>query len=101
MLFWRGRLGVDFLPSFELISGVTHAILDEVRRWRNWLLDPVYPWALSTRCRPNPRWGPSQEQGRDAGLKPNGEKDVLGLRIEPPLFCRSSRAAHVGDRDRP
>jgi hypothetical protein len=23
MLFWRGRLRVDFLPSFELISGVT------------------------------------------------------------------------------
>jgi hypothetical protein len=34
MLFWRGRLRVDFLPSFELISGVTHAILDEVRECR-------------------------------------------------------------------
>jgi hypothetical protein len=34
MLFWGGRLRVDFLPSFELISGVTHAILDEVRECR-------------------------------------------------------------------
>ena len=33
MLFWRGRLRVDFLPSFELISGVTRNP-DEVRECR-------------------------------------------------------------------
>jgi hypothetical protein len=36
-----------------------------------------------------------------AGLNPNGEKDVLGLRIEMRSSGCSSRAAHVGDRDRP
>jgi hypothetical protein len=36
MLFWRGRLRVDFLASFDLNSsvGLPHAILDEVRECR-------------------------------------------------------------------
>jgi hypothetical protein len=35
---------VDFLPSFELISGVTHAILDEVPRMQS--RRSVYPFGF-------------------------------------------------------
>ena len=57
---------MDFLPSFELISGVTHAILDEVRECRAG--DRSIPLAFSTRCGPNPRRGPSQNKAAYVAL---------------------------------
>ena len=48
MLFWRGRLP-DFLPSFELISELTHAILQSAMRCEN--AEPTIglsPWLFDT-----------------------------------------------------
>jgi hypothetical protein len=83
MLFWRGRLRVDFLPSFELISGVTHAILDEVPRMQS--RRSVYPFGFFDTLRGKSATRAQSEQGRvcRAGLNPNREKDVLGRWIEP------------------
>jgi putative transposase len=74
---------VDVSP--DLISGVTDAVLDEVREWQNRLLDSVYPIVFLDALR---------VKIRDEGLVKNkavyvalafnsdGEKEVLGLWIE-------------------
>jgi len=68
-----------------LISGVTDAVLDEVREWQNRPLEAVYPVVFFDALR---------VKIRDEGLvknkavyvalalNPDGEKDVLGLWIE-------------------
>ena len=62
--------------------------------------DPVYPVVF---FEVNPRRWPSQEQAAYVALalNPNGEKDVLGLWIEPQSSCRSLRAARAGGGRRP
>ena len=75
--------GTEVSP--DLISRVTDAVLDEVREWQNRPLDPVYPVIFFDALR---------VKIRDEGLVRNkavyvalalnseGEKEVLGLRIE-------------------
>ena len=75
--------GVEVSP--DLISRVTDAVLEEVRDWQNRPLDPVYPVIFFDALR---------VKIRDEGLVRNkavyvalaltgeGEKEVLGLRIE-------------------
>ena len=90
---------MDFLPSFELAGSPTRSSM----RCEN--EEPAIglsPWLFRH----------AAGQIRDEGLvrtrphmlrslNPNGEKDVLGLRIEMRSSGCCSRAAHVGDRDRP
>jgi putative transposase len=78
------RYAVEVSP--DLISRVTDAVLDEVQEWQNRPLDPVYPVIFVEALR---------VKIRDEGLVRNtavyvalaltgeGEKEVLGLWIEP------------------
>src|ERR1700731_4651726 len=75
--------GTEVSP--DLISGVTDAVLDEVREWQNRPLDPVYPLVFFDALRVKIR-----DEGLvrnkavyvALGVTPEGTKDILGLWIE-------------------
>ena len=75
--------GTEVSP--DLISKVTDAVLDEVREWQSRPLDPVYPVVFFDALRVKIR-----DEGMvknkaiyvALGLKPSGDKEVLGLWIE-------------------
>src|SRR5262252_6276708 len=75
--------GVEVSP--DLISRVTDGVLEEVRDWQNRPLDPVYPVVFFDALRVKIRAeGLVKNKAVYVALaiKPNGEKEVLGLWIE-------------------
>jgi transposase-like protein len=75
--------GAEVSP--DLISRVTHAVLEDVREWQGRPLDAVYPIVLFDALRVKIRdEGLAKNQAVYVALAYNGdgEKDVLGLWIE-------------------
>jgi len=75
--------GTEVSP--DLISKVTDAVLDEVRDWQGRPLEPVYPVVFFDALRVKIRDEGTVKNKAvyvALGLKPCGDKDVLGLWIE-------------------
>jgi transposase-like protein len=75
--------GAEVSP--DLISKVTDAVLDEVRDWQGRPLEPVYPVVFFDALRVKIRDEGTVKNKAvyvALGLKPSGDKDVLGLWIE-------------------
>ncbi|VVE85710.1 transposase [Pandoraea sputorum] len=81
--FLQEQYGTEVSP--ELISSVTHAVLDEVLAWQSRPLEPMYPVVFFDALRVKIR---ADGLVRDKavylalGVLPDGSRDILGLWIE-------------------
>ncbi|EJO52924.1 IS1356, transposase [Burkholderia multivorans CF2] len=77
--------GIEVLPDF--ISTVTDAVIDEVREWQQRPLEPMYPVVFFDALRVKIRdEGVVRNKAiyPALGVRRDGTRDVLGLRIEQP-----------------